>query len=557
MSAGKKVERIKLGNTLLRGYAKEDLQQNVAASAVDVTHMTHPTGENKDAPVILKTPSEGKRFGNIAGMSNYHVELHLTKMAEADVVERETRERVQQYNDRKHRHHQQQWSQPAYQQPHHPVYLSTPPVQFAAPSGYDYSPQYMYSSPRPTTSPVLVMANPPPYYMSAHSHQYIPQYAHPQYSPQFSPQFSPQYSHVPYHIMQLSDSTHYQSGIPVAHLPGHSPPFAIQMSPRYPTRVPPVAEIPHFIPPHERLIRTTMSNDVKLHHGDIHLPEERVAQNSSKASRRTKSRKPKMQLGNINGKVLELSRGREQSRALQNLVESDPEMADLVYMELFPYLDETMEQEFGNYLFQKLYKVSSNERQIEILKAVQDSIHKSCMSKYGSRAVQVIIADCAENGKIMQSQIIVDALLAGAFALCMNENGNHVIQHCILKFPPEQTGDMFRTVLENCVEICKDKYGNRVIQSCTSSATNFRYAIVDVVVRSLEDLIVVIDNSSLCLSGNYCEQDGFGNYVIQHILETCPDHVDHICRAVVGNLTNYSMQKHASMVMEKCFLRGI
>lgn len=40
------------------------------------------------------------------------------------------------------------------------------------------------------------------------------------------------------------------------------------------------------------------------------------------------------------------------------------------------------------------------------------------------------------------------------------------------------------------------------------------------------------------------------------MLQTCPQHVHSICCAVVGSITVLSKQKHASVVIEKCFQSG-
>mmetsp|Transcript_12307 Transcript_12307/g.18646 ORF Transcript_12307/g.18646 Transcript_12307/m.18646 type:complete len:723 (+) Transcript_12307:149-2317(+) len=247
-------------------------------------------------------------------------------------------------------------------------------------------------------------------------------------------------------------------------------------------------------------------------------------------------------IDSISGNMLALSEDQGGCRMLQRLMEdskSGANVTDMIFTELFDHLGSVMMNVFGNFLFQKLYVRSSEDRRTVILKAVENIIVDACCDKHGSRSVQKIVQVSASNP--YHVSVITGTLQDHTVRICIDENGNHVIQGCLDAFTPQQNRCIYEKIIEYSHCICTARYGNRVMQKCIqASLQNYCGDVTEKIVEDASSLIT----------------DQFGNYIIQYILKTCPHHTTRLCKCIVGNVTNLSVQKHSSVVIEKCFEMG-
>jgi hypothetical protein len=138
-----------------------------------------------------------------------------------------------------------------------------------------------------------------------------------------------------------------------------------------------------------------------------------------------------------------------------------------------------------------------------------------------------------------QIDIIKSALRQNVVRLCVDANGNHVVQRALLHLSPQDNDFIFDAVRESCVKVSTHRHGCCVMQRCLDAAQDDQRAA----------LVREIANNALALM-----QNPYGNYVVEYVLDLCsPDEAWGICAAVCGRVALLSMQKFSSNVVEKCF----
>jgi len=121
----------------------------------------------------------------------------------------------------------------------------------------------------------------------------------------------------------------------------------------------------------------------------------------------------------------------------------------------------------------------------------------------------------------------------------MDQNGNHVIQKCIeTADPPESVQFVLNSFMGQVVLLARHAFGCRVLQRIIEHCTEAQ------VTPIVDELLVAVDSMLT---------DQYGNYVIQHVMESgILRHRSIIVQATRGRVQELSCHKFASNVMEKC-----
>ncbi|KAL6492529.1 hypothetical protein OROGR_033330 [Orobanche gracilis] len=261
---------------------------------------------------------------------------------------------------------------------------------------------------------------------------------------------------------------------------------------------------------------------------------------SSSSSSIMPSRRPiYSSLNDLRGKIVTAAKDQLGCRFLQNKFdEGDREDIHMIFTEVKDHISELMTDQFGNYLIQKFFKVCSEEQMTQLLCLLikdERKFKEICSDMHGTRAVQKLLEHLTTPE---QRSVVVAVLRRITLALIKNNNGQHVIQHCLKYFPNEDNKHILNVVADHCLEVATDKSGCCVLQQCLTHSVG----------ESRDRLIAQITSNALVLSVH-----PYGNYVVQYILGFKVVKVtSDIMTQLSGNYVSLSMNKYGSNVVEQC-----
>ncbi|EPS45219.1 hypothetical protein H072_793 [Dactylellina haptotyla CBS 200.50] len=190
---------------------------------------------------------------------------------------------------------------------------------------------------------------------------------------------------------------------------------------------------------------------------------------------------------------------------------------------------------FGNYLCQKLLEHTNNEQRSQLVNNAAPHLVEIALNQHGTRALQKMIEFLSTSDQI---ETVINALRSKVVELIQDLNGNHVIQKCLNRLKPEDAQFIFDAVGKNCVTVGTHRHGCCVLQRCIDHASKLQRAV----------LISHITENAFALV-----RDPFGNYVVQYILDLGePDLAEPLIHKFLGRISELSMQKFSSNVIEKC-----
>jgi len=236
-----------------------------------------------------------------------------------------------------------------------------------------------------------------------------------------------------------------------------------------------------------------------------------------------------------------LSKDQSGCRKLQKKLETgDQAVITRIFEKILPNFGELMIDPFGNYLCQKVIETCSIEQVGIMINNVTPYLISICLNPHGTRAVQKLIEVCADKDRMIEQ--VVNALAGDVVVLVKDNNGNHVIQKCLISLSSQHRQFIYDSIIESCLEVGTHKHGCCVIQRCLDSASpEQKQALVQVIVDNTLDLV----------------RDQYGNYVVQYVLDlrdideqTKQD----IGENLVGSAIDLSKEKFSSNVIEKCLI---
>lgn len=244
----------------------------------------------------------------------------------------------------------------------------------------------------------------------------------------------------------------------------------------------------------------------------------------------------KLGLEDIRRRVFSMSKDQNGCRLLQEqLCLDQSDMRDLIFEESLNHLPEMMVDPFGNYLFQKLLERVTETQRTSIVRRVSSNLVPAALNLHGTRSVQKVVEVC---GSREQLEVIVNALRDDAVRLCIDSNGNHVIQRALQHMRPVDNQFVFDAVAKECTTVGTHRHGCCVLQRCLDAANKEQKMAV----------IQQVENHAMKLM-----QDPYGNYVVQYVLDSCsPLEAAGVIQQPLGHVFELSIQKFSSNVIEKC-----
>ncbi|RHY30713.1 hypothetical protein DYB32_004082 [Aphanomyces invadans] len=193
---------------------------------------------------------------------------------------------------------------------------------------------------------------------------------------------------------------------------------------------------------------------------------------------------------------------------------------------------------FGNYLFQKLLECGTESQRFAIVQQVAHHLVAAALNLHGTRSVQKVVEICSSSSMPQLVELIVDALKDDAVRLCIDSNGNHVIQRALQYMPATYNQFVFDAVSAECTVVGTHRHGCCVLQRCVDAANP----------AQRREVIAQVEKHAMKLM-----QDPYGNYVVQYVLDACSTaDVVGVMTKCVGHVLELSIQKFSSNVIEKC-----
>ncbi|KAG1706384.1 hypothetical protein DVH05_001531 [Phytophthora capsici] len=274
----------------------------------------------------------------------------------------------------------------------------------------------------------------------------------------------------------------------------------------------------------------------------------------------------------IQNRVFAMSKDQNGCRLLQEQLdyEDRSDLCEVIYQESLEHLAEMMVDPFGNYLFQKLLERVNEKQRLVIIRRVSSNLVAAALNLHGTRSVQKVVEVCATSPDVIEEDyeeedgddygyvndreerleggerrrttslpdIIVDALKDDAVRLCIDSNGNHVIQRALQFMKPEYNQFVFDAVCKECTTVGTHRHGCCVLQRCLDAANKAQKA----------EVIEQVERQAMKLM-----QDPYGNYVVQYVLDSCTaEEAFGVIMKPLGHIYELSVQKFSSNVIEKC-----
>ncbi|OIW09451.1 hypothetical protein TanjilG_22725 [Lupinus angustifolius] len=242
------------------------------------------------------------------------------------------------------------------------------------------------------------------------------------------------------------------------------------------------------------------------------------------------------------GRILLLAKEQGGSRVLQEIMKrlKSQEEISFIFLELVYNVMELMMDPLGNYVFQKLVEICSEQQRTRIILVVTNSDFRfvnMCLDIHGTRAVQKLLEHVTTQE---QQSLIMSALSTGVVALTKDTNGLHVVEHCLKHFSNEDNKYLLNIVANNCFEIATDKNGCCVMQHC-----------IDYVQGETKERLM----AEIIVNASVLSEDCYGNYVVQHLVAMkIPRVTENLLRQLEGKFLLLSCNKYGSNVVERIFL---
>jgi pumilio RNA-binding family len=226
----------------------------------------------------------------------------------------------------------------------------------------------------------------------------------------------------------------------------------------------------------------------------------------------------------------EVCKDQEGSRFIQGFMDSwNADQISLFFDKIVNTSLELSTNLFGNYVIQKIIPFLREDQIFSLILQFFGHIYELSLHVYGCRVVQKLI------DSLIDIKSVVVELEPHIAELIESPNGNHVIQKCIDK--DIDKGFLLKEFEKNCIELSQQRYGCRVLQRlfeiCTEEETWNIY-------------VQIVSNVNVLIN------DKYGNYVVQHLIETPNKHRNRIFDFIIENAYELSKDKFSSNVVEKC-----
>lgn len=213
--------------------------------------------------------------------------------------------------------------------------------------------------------------------------------------------------------------------------------------------------------------------------------------------------------GKMKGHVFALSNQMYACRVVQKalehvLVEQQAEMVKELQKDVL----KTVKDQNGNHVIQRVVERVPIEYIRPIVNQFKGQIDSLSTNSYGCRVIQRLVEKIPEP----ERRFILTELHAAGPKLITDSYGNYVVQHVIEHGLDEDRGKMITLIKNQFLMFSKHKFASNVVERCLMCGTDAerRELVLTVITKNERG-----ENNLLSLL-----KDGYGNYVIQKMLET-------------------------------------
>ncbi|KAF1833901.1 ARM repeat-containing protein [Decorospora gaudefroyi] len=217
----------------------------------------------------------------------------------------------------------------------------------------------------------------------------------------------------------------------------------------------------------------------------------------------------KILVGKMKGHVLELANQMYACRVVQKALEhalTDQQAA--MVKELEKDVLKTVKDQNGNHVIQKVIDRVPMQHIQKIVEAFRGNVGVLSVNSYGCRVIQRLLEKVQEP----QRRFILTELHAEGPKLITDQYGNYVTQHVIEHGLPEDRAKIVALIKAQFLMFSKHKFASNVVEQCLICSDDAqRRELVSVVLAKNERGETNVMNLL---------RDGYGNYVIQKLLDT-------------------------------------
>ncbi|KAL6899716.1 hypothetical protein ACP4OV_006374 [Aristida adscensionis] len=222
--------------------------------------------------------------------------------------------------------------------------------------------------------------------------------------------------------------------------------------------------------------------------------------------------------------------------------------AQQVFNEIAGEIVRLMVHDVGRVLVQELAKFWTEEHIIErvlwvLSTAPSDQIVAAATNQAGSNVLQSMIPRIVGQAGLVESftRTLAGDGASGLISLIEDMSGSQLILKCLETFTADQNRFITNALLRFPLRACLDRHGCNVMNRSIDTASN----------EQVRDSLI----HAVCRDAVALAEHGYGNYVVQHIIEFVPEALwarDMLHEAFRGQYVSLSRQKASSHVVQRC-----
>lgn len=204
-----------------------------------------------------------------------------------------------------------------------------------------------------------------------------------------------------------------------------------------------------------------------------------------------------------------------------------------------PILHEIVNNNFGNYFCQKLFKMLDQKQRIDIWNILSTQTLLYATNDHGNHCFQSLIESVCS---VQEESIAISKLMPYFKNLSCNQYGTHILQKIVLKFSEFGKLVLVQFIRDNFIMLACDAQGvcliKKYIVSLNHSSDSLKHDLINQIKASIAKLI----------------SDSYGNYAILCMLEEWKlGPCEKIVKALEKNLAVYTSHKFSSTLVQKAF----
>jgi len=222
------------------------------------------------------------------------------------------------------------------------------------------------------------------------------------------------------------------------------------------------------------------------------------------------------------------------------LKRTSQDILSLILIELETRIHELMIDSYANYFCQKFFAMLSDKDKMIFLNNIKENVLFVSNNKIGTYPLQIIIEQLRKPEEIM---LIINSVKEVCMDMFYDSQGCHVIEKMIICFDENLLDCLYELILNNFMSLANNVNGLCLTKKIIVHAKN-ETTIMRIQQKLVENCISLVQNTY----GNYSIQTVFDSWDYQLVIP--------IMKQFFGKMSNLSMQKFSSNVVEKCLEKG-